>query len=67
MAESTIIPFTDGPYMVTGHIKLLDQEGKEFTVQGDKIALCRCGGSSTKPFCDGTHKRIAFRAETRAI
>ncbi|MBI4312034.1 MAG: CDGSH iron-sulfur domain-containing protein [Chloroflexi bacterium] len=66
MAASIIVPLANGPYLVTGPIKLLDPEGREFTVQGDKIALCRCGGSSNKPFCDGTHKRTAFKAETKA-
>jgi len=56
----------DGPYRIKGPVKLVDVDGNEFQVKGDTIALCRCGGSANKPFCDGTHKRIGFQAESKA-
>lgn len=59
----------NGPYKVTGPITLVDSDGEAFTAGGDGgvIALCRCGGSTTKPFCDGTHSRIGFDAAERAV
>jgi CDGSH-type Zn-finger protein len=59
----------NGPYKVTGPITLIDADGNEFEVgePGRPIALCRCGGSTTKPFCDGTHSKIGFDAAERAV
>lgn len=54
MADVTITPSTNGPYLVTGTLKLTDVDGREIP-HPDQMALCRCGGSSNKPFCDGTH------------
>jgi CDGSH-type Zn-finger protein len=68
MAERTkITVLDDGPYLVKGPVLLLDAEGNEFRVERATVALCRCGGSATKPFCDGTHSRIGFRAAQRAV
>ncbi len=60
MADIIITPRKDGPYMVQGPIKLVDHQGKEFQLKDGPIFLCRCGGSSNKPFCDGTHRRNGF-------
>ena len=49
----------NGPLLVKGDSLLVDSEGKEESVKGP-IALCRCGGSQKKPFCDGTHSKIGF-------
>jgi CDGSH-type Zn-finger protein len=59
----------NGPYKVTGPITLIDADGNEFDVgeRGEVIALCRCGGSTTKPFCDGTHSKVGFDAAERAV
>jgi CDGSH-type Zn-finger protein len=62
--ETTITPYRNGPYLVRGPITLLDQDGKEIEVKRRVIALCRCGRSQIRPFCDGTHKSIRFRAES---
>jgi CDGSH-type Zn-finger protein len=69
MAEVEIKTRLNGPYRVQGPVRIIDADGNEFDLadQGEVIALCRCGGSSTKPFCDGTHKKIAFHAAERAI
>jgi CDGSH-type Zn-finger protein len=68
MAEHTTITVLDnGPYLVKGPVLLLDAEGNEFRAERSTIALCRCGGSMTKPFCDGTHSRAGFRAAERAV
>jgi len=55
----------NGPYVVEGDVTLVDHEGKE--VPMTKRALCRCGGSTTKPFCDGTHSRIGFQGANAAV
>ena len=66
MADVTITPRDNGPYLVRGPVKLVDVEGNEFEVQGEAIALCRCGHSSNKPLCDGTHRKVNFQAVNRA-
>jgi CDGSH-type Zn-finger protein len=56
----------NGPYRVSGPVRLVDAEGNEFVVSDDRpIALCRCGQSQTKPFCDSSHK-TAFASCPRA-
>ena len=69
MADVEIKVRENGPYRVTGPVRIIDAEGNEFDLaeQGEVIALCRCGGSTTKPFCDGTHSKIGFDAATRAV
>jgi CDGSH-type Zn-finger protein len=59
----------NGPYKVTGPIRLIDADGNEYELpdDGKPIALCRCGGSTTKPFCDGTHSKVGFEAAERAV
>jgi CDGSH-type Zn-finger protein len=63
----TITTRPNGPYLVKGPIHLVDADGKEFPVQGDTVALCRCGGSTNKPFCDGTHSKLGFQAAEKAV
>ncbi|CAN5800891.1 hypothetical protein BH24ACT6_BH24ACT6_11680 [soil metagenome] len=46
---------------------VLDADGSAYEVDRSTIALCRCGGSTTKPFCDGTHSKISFDAAERAV
>lgn len=59
----------NGPYRVTGPVTLVDAEGNSYDVgeEGRPIALCRCGASTTKPFCDGTHSEMGFAAAERAV
>lgn len=62
MAEATIQPLKNGPLLVKGPVQLLDAQGKPVAVQeGQSIALCRCGHSANKPFCDGAHQKAAFQ------
>ena len=57
----------NGPYKVTGPVRIVDSAGAEFTVEeGRTIALCRCGLSATKPFCDKAHREGGFRSCERA-
>lgn len=68
MADVTITIRPTGPYLVSGPISLRDGDGNEFDLSGkDTVALCRCGGSTTKPFCDGTHSTIGFQAANLAV
>jgi CDGSH-type Zn-finger protein len=62
----TITPYRDGPLIVRGPVTFLDQEGNEIEVERKVVALCRCGKSRIKPFCDGTHKTAGFRAASGA-
>ena len=58
MTGVTITVRANGPYKVEGPVRVVDSEGREFAVEeGRPIALCRCGRSATKPFCDKSHKR----------
>lgn len=57
----------NGPYIVTGDITLKDHAGKEFTLEKKTIALCRCGASASKPFCDGMHSKVGFQAAEAAV
>jgi CDGSH-type Zn-finger protein len=59
---ATITPYRDGPLIVRGTFRLLDQDGNEIDPGRETIALCRCGKSGIKPFCDGSHKRSGFSA-----
>ena len=59
---ASITPYRDGPLIVRGDFRLLDQDGGEIDPGRETIALCRCGKSGIKPFCDGTHKRSGFSA-----
>ena len=68
MVEQTKITALDnGPYLVRGPVLLLDAEGNEFRAERATVALCRCGGSAKKPFCDGTHSKAGFRAAQRTV
>jgi len=61
-AAVTITPYRDGPYLVRGAFAVQDQEGNEIALERRTIALCRCGKSRIRPFCDGTHRLIGFEA-----
>jgi len=59
---TTITPYPDGPYLIRGEFAVTDSEGNEVPLERRTIALCRCGKSRIRPFCDGTHKLIGFKA-----
>ena len=65
---TTIRVRKNGPYRVEGDdIKVVDWNGNEYTFDRLPIALCRCGGSTKKPFCDGTHSKVGFQAAEAAV
>jgi len=68
MADVVIRVRDNGPYLVEGSVTVLDADGHPFPIDKTKpaVALCRCGASAKKPFCDGTHKTSGFQAAARA-
>src|SRR3954449_13579592 len=56
----------DGPYVVSGTIELRDANGNVIPTQA-RVVLCRCGASTKKPFCDGTHSKVGFQAAAQAV
>ena len=63
MAElKRVICRNNGPYRVMGPLEVEDEDGKVTTMPAEMVFLCRCGGSATKPFCDGTHKTNGFKS-----
>ncbi len=57
----------NGPYVIDGEdVRVIDWNGAEYSVVRRPVALCRCGASATKPFCDGSHGRVGFQAEEEA-
>jgi CDGSH-type Zn-finger protein len=66
MAQVTIETIKNGPYIVTGEVELIDADGNKYPVE-KRMALCRCGASTEKPFCDGTHSKIGFQAAEKAV
>ena len=57
--QATVLVSKGGPYLVKGKFVFVGTDGKEEIKEGS-VALCRCGGSNNKPFCDGTHRKIGF-------
>jgi CDGSH iron-sulfur domain-containing protein 3 len=68
MAEVTIRMRDNGPLLVEGSFNLIDGAGNRFVVDAKKpaVALCRCGQSKRRPFCDGSHKDCQFISAERA-
>jgi CDGSH-type Zn-finger protein len=69
MAEPVTIRLREnGPLVIQGPIRIIDHLGNEFIIPPgkDTVALCRCGQSKNKPFCDGSHRACGFLAVTLA-
>jgi CDGSH-type Zn-finger protein len=64
--DVTITPYRDGPLLVRGPVRLEDMYGQEIEIERATIALCRCGKSRSRPFCDGSHKLVRFTAPSGA-
>lgn len=64
MAEVSIRLRENGPLLIEGSFQIVDHLGNAFTTASEKpaVALCRCGASAKKPFCDGTHTKCDFVA-----
>lgn len=64
--QTRITPYRNGPYLVRGPFVMVDQDGNEIEVSRRVVALCRCGRSKIRPFCDGTHKTVGFTCASGA-
>ncbi|OQY33406.1 MAG: hypothetical protein B6243_06560 [Anaerolineaceae bacterium 4572_5.2] len=62
MADTIIRGRKNGPLLISGLASYVDGEGNKQTTGGSTVALCRCGASANKPFCDGAHRKISFEA-----
>ncbi|MHB8658583.1 MAG: CDGSH iron-sulfur domain-containing protein [Solirubrobacteraceae bacterium] len=68
MAGVQVMAGEDGPYKVTGEIELVDHNRNIVDTGGKTtVFLCRCAGSTNKPFCDGTHSKIGFQGAMAAV
>jgi CDGSH-type Zn-finger protein len=69
MADTRITPRKDGPLRVEGQdITLVDEAGNRYDLAGrTAVSLCRCGQSQNKPFCDSSHLRVGFAADSAAF
>ncbi len=60
--DVSVTLYEDGPLLIRGDFVLLGQDGTPIDPERATVALCRCGKSGRKPFCDGTHKLVGFSA-----
>ena len=69
VTELKITPRRDGPLRVEGEdIRIVDEAGNRYDLAGrTAVSLCRCGQSEKKPFCDGSHVKVGFAAESAAF
>jgi CDGSH-type Zn-finger protein len=65
-AEVVIKVRDNGPYKITGPVTVVDADGQAFALPDEPVALCRCGHSQTKPFCDASHRAAGFDSCERA-
>lgn len=62
MGAAQVVACTDGPLLVRGDFEIVSASGEPVERNRRTVALCRCGVSAIKPFCDGTHKLVGFRS-----
>jgi CDGSH-type Zn-finger protein len=60
--DVVITPYRDGPFLVRGPFTIRTQDGEDIEIGRRVVALCRCGKSRMRPFCDGSHQVVRFRA-----
>jgi CDGSH-type Zn-finger protein len=65
-SEVVITAYPDGPYLIRGACRIVDANGDEIELTRRTVALCRCGRSGQKPWCDSSHKSFNFRDPTKA-
>ncbi|GAB3601245.1 CDGSH iron-sulfur domain-containing protein [Microbacterium tumbae] len=62
-SDGSISAYRDGPLIVRGNVRIYGSDGEPVDLRRATVALCRCGVSTIKPFCDGTHKLVGFRTD----
>lgn len=62
-SDASITPYPDGPLLLRGDFELRRPDGTPIECTRRTVALCRCGMSGIKPFCDGTHRAAGFRSD----
>ena len=68
MSDVKVLVKDNGPFLVTGTMIITDAAGNTFNLNGkETFALCRCGASAKRPFCDGAHKTCEFESAERAV
>ena len=67
MSEVKITCLKNGPLQVKGAVEVFWDNGQPVVVEKETIYLCRCGASTNKPFCDGTHSKMGFEAAAAAV
>ena len=65
MTRPTVRAYPDGPLIVRGDVTILGPDGAPVPRRRATVALCRCGASTIKPYCDGSHKAIGFVTDDR--
>jgi CDGSH-type Zn-finger protein len=65
--ETKITVLKNGPYLVNGDVEMRDADGNVLPTVANGFALCRCGASAKKPFCDGTHSKIGFQSAAEVV
>jgi CDGSH-type Zn-finger protein len=65
-ATNTVTPQPDGPLFVRGQVEIVDAKGN-LLLRDTRVALCRCGGSKNKPFCDNSHRSRGFRDDAEVF
>lgn len=61
--RATVTPYPDGPLLLRGDVDIVTADGQPIERNRRTVALCRCGLSTIKPYCDGTHKVAGFRTD----
>lgn len=64
--DPSITAYPNGPLIVRGGVEIRDADGRPLPRNRRTVALCRCGASTIKPLCDGSHKLVGFRTEEPA-
>jgi CDGSH-type Zn-finger protein len=59
--EPSVTAYREGPFLIRGPVRIVDEDGEELCLRRETIALCRCGRSRTKPLCDGSHAAAPSR------
>ena len=62
-----IVAYPDGPLLVRGAVRIITASGQQVPRRRATVALCRCGASGIKPYCDGSHKAIDFRTDDDTV